>query len=66
MAADSALHLFLTGQFKHGDIIVFHYPVNPPQHFVKRVIGVPGDRVRLINKQVYVNGVAMPEPYIVL
>ena len=43
---------------KRGDIVVFHYPVNPPQHFVKRVIGVPGDRVRLINKQVYVNGVA--------
>lgn len=50
---------------KHGDIIVFHYPVNPPQHFVKRVIGVPGDRVRLINKQVYVNGIAMNEPYVV-
>ena len=50
---------------KHGDIIVFHYPVNPPQHFVKRVIGVPGDRVRLINKQVYVNGLAMTEPYVV-
>jgi signal peptidase I len=50
---------------QHGDIIVFHYPVNPEQHFVKRVIGVPGDRVRLINKHVYVNGVAVPEPYAV-
>jgi len=50
---------------QHGDIIVFHYPVNPEQHFVKRVIGVPGDRVRLINKHVYVNGVAVPEPYVV-
>ena len=50
---------------KHGDIIVFHYPVNPEQHFVKRVIGVPGDRVRLINKHVYVNGVAVSEPYTV-
>ena len=38
------------------DIIVFRYPVNPQQHFVKRVIAVPGDRVRLINKHVYVNG----------
>jgi signal peptidase I len=46
-----------------GDIVVFHYPVNPAQHFVKRVIGVPGDRVRLINKQVFVNGVAVKEPY---
>jgi signal peptidase I len=48
---------------KNGDVIVFHYPVNPPQHFVKRVIGIPGDRVRLINRQVYVNGVPVQEPY---
>jgi len=48
---------------RRGDIIVFHYPVNPSQHFVKRVIGVPGDRVRLVNKQVFVNGVALREPY---
>jgi signal peptidase I len=46
-----------------GDIIVFHYPVDPLQHFVKRVIGIPGDRIRLINKQVFVNGVPLKEPY---
>jgi signal peptidase I len=46
-----------------GDIVVFHYPVTPSQHFVKRVIGVPGDRVRLVNKQVYVNGVLLKESY---
>ena len=50
-------------QVRRGDIVVFHYPVNPAQHFVKRVVGVPGDRVRLINKQVFVNGVALKEPY---
>ena len=49
---------------RRGDIVVFHYPVNPEQHFVKRVIGVPGDRVRLLNKQVLVNGVPLKEPYI--
>src|SRR5258707_1183485 len=48
---------------RRGDIVVFHYPVNPAQHFVKRVIGVPGDRVRLINKQVFVNGTPLKEPY---
>jgi signal peptidase I len=48
---------------QRGDIVVFHYPVDPAQHFVKRVIGVPGDRVRLINKQVFVNGVPLKEPY---
>jgi signal peptidase I len=48
---------------RRGDIVVFHYPVDPVQHFVKRVIGVPGDRVRLVNKQVFVNGVPLKEPY---
>src|SRR5208282_3058876 len=50
-------------RIRRGDIVVFHYPVNPAQHFVKRVIGIPGDRVRLINKQVLVNGVPLREPY---
>jgi signal peptidase I len=48
---------------QHQDIIVFRYPVNPQQHFVKRVIGVPGDRIRLINKHVYVNGEPQPDSY---
>lgn len=56
-------HLMPYRRVHRGDIVVFHYPVNPAQHFVKRVVGVPGDRVRLINKQVFVNGVAMKEPY---
>jgi signal peptidase I len=49
---------------KRGDIIVFHYPVHPSEHFVKRVIGVPGDRIRLINRHVFVNGVPSVEPYV--
>ncbi|HEX3353143.1 MAG TPA: signal peptidase I [Terriglobales bacterium] len=48
---------------QRGDIIVFRYPIHPTQHFVKRVVGVPGDRVRLINHQVYVNGTPLQEPY---
>src|SRR5438132_14094540 len=39
-------------QVRRGDVIVFRYPVHPTQHFVKRVVGIPGDRVRLINRQV--------------
>src|SRR5438477_12630897 len=37
---------------KRGDIVVFRSPVNARQHFVKRVIGVPGDHVRLIDRRV--------------
>jgi len=51
-------------KIQRGDIIVFHYPVNPSQHFVKRVVGIPGDRVRIINKHVFVNGVPLQEPYV--
>ncbi len=50
-------------EVRRGDIIVFRYPVNPEQHFVKRVVGLPGDRVRLINKRLRVNGVLLREKY---
>jgi signal peptidase I len=46
-----------------GDIIVFRYPVHPDQHFVKRVVGLPGDSVRLIDKHLLVNGRPAKEPY---
>ena len=49
---------------ERGDIVVFHYPIDPSVHFVKRVIGVPGDKIRLIDRKVYVNGVALEEPYV--
>jgi signal peptidase I len=48
---------------KRGDIIVFRFPVDIKQTFVKRVIGVPRDRIRIINKQVWLNGNPIQEPY---
>ena len=48
---------------KRGDIIVFRYPVDIKQTFVKRVMGVPGDRIRLENKEVILNGHKLVEPY---
>ena len=49
---------------KHGDIIVFRYPVDISQTFVKRVIGLPGDHLKMINRIVYRNGVRLNEPYV--
>jgi signal peptidase I len=57
-------HLLPYEPVKRGDIIVFHYPVHPVEHFVKRVIAIPGDRIRLINRKVYVNGTLISEPYV--
>jgi signal peptidase I len=49
---------------RRGDIIVFRYPVDIAQTFVKRAIGVPGDRIRLFNKQLILNGHPVTEPYV--
>jgi signal peptidase I len=48
-----------------GDIIVFRYPIDIKQTFVKRVMGVGGDRIRLENKRVFLNGHLLNEPYVV-
>ena len=44
---------------KRGDIIVFRWPPNPSIDFIKRVIGVPGDQIKYINKELYINGKKM-------
>jgi signal peptidase I len=47
-----------------GDIVVFHYPYDPSKSYIKRVIAVPGDRVRIDEGQVYVNDQRLREPYV--
>src|SRR5271156_2382057 len=48
---------------KRGDIIVFRYPMDIQQNYVKRVMGVPGDHIRVVDKAVYLNGHKLDEPY---
>src|ERR1700675_3840694 len=45
---------------RRGDVVVFRYPLNPSQDFIKRVIGVPGDTVAYKDKRLTVNGVPWP------
>lgn len=49
-----------------GDIVVFHYPRDPEKSYIKRVIAVPGDRLRIDRGDVYLNGKLLPEPYVPL
>ena len=52
-------------QLERGDIIVFKYPYADHQHFVKRVIGLPGDHLKVVDGDVYINGRRLNEPYAV-
>jgi signal peptidase I len=52
-------------QVQHDQIIVFRYPREPDTYFVKRIIGLPGDRIHLENKRVFRNGQALPDAYAV-
>ena len=49
---------------KRGDVIVFRYPIDISQNFVKRVMGVPGDHIKVVDKVVYLNGHPLQEPYV--
>jgi signal peptidase I len=57
-------HLLPYTPVKRGDIIVFRYPSDISENYVKRVIGVPGDHIHLVNKVVYLNGHPLTEPYV--
>jgi signal peptidase I len=51
-----------TGTPKRGDVIVFRLPPNPKVNYIKRLVGLPGDRIRVDqNNQLYINGVAVPQ-----
>ncbi len=54
---------------RRGDVVVFKYPyaeeqIEPGEHYVKRVIGIPGDRIKIVHRQVFLNGKPLVEPYV--
>ena len=58
------LSYLVDGGPQRGDVIVFHYPLDTTQVFIKRVMGVPGDTLALSNGYVVLNGHTLHEPYV--
>ncbi len=50
---------------QRGDVVVFWYPMDTSKSYIKRVVGLPGETVRILNGRVFVNGRPLPEPYVV-
>ncbi len=56
--------VYRVGDVRHNDVVVFHYPRDPAKSYIKRIIALPGDRLRIDHGQVYVNGARLNEPYV--
>ena len=58
------VYQFNIRSIEHGDVVVFYYPGDTNKSYIKRVIGVPGDRIAVTEGRVFVNGVKLDEPYV--
>jgi signal peptidase I len=64
-AGSISKHLLPYREVRRGDVIVFRYPLDIREDYVKRAIGLPGDHIKLVNKQLVLNGHPVNEPYVV-
>ena len=58
------LYRFGIGEIERGDTVVFWFPRDPSKSYIKRVIGVPGDLIEVLDGEVRLNGAAVNEPYV--
>ena len=58
-------YLVNVGEPERGDVVVFEFPLDPSQDYIKRIVGVPGDVITVRDKQLYVNGQKPDEPYVI-
>ena len=63
-APPSLGHVLPYRDVRRGDVIVFRYPLDIREDYVKRAIGIPGDRIHFISQQLFLNGTPVKEPYV--
>lgn len=61
VASEAEAWLLPMREIRRGDVVVFKFPQDPIRDFVKRCVGLPGDRIELVNKRLWVNGVEVDE-----
>jgi signal peptidase I len=57
-------YAYRLGAIERGDVVVFRYPGDPSKNYIKRIVGVPGDRIEVVRGAVLVNGSRLDEPYV--
>ena len=55
---------YKVGDPEFGDVVVFHFPGDPGQEYIKRIVGLPGDSIKILDGKVYINDQSIDEPYI--
>ena len=61
----TTIQLFPLEKPQRGDVLVFIYPLDPSKDFIKRVVAVEGDTVKMVSKKLYINGIEVPDPHAV-
>ncbi len=57
-------YAYRMGAIERGDVVVFRYPGDPSKNYIKRIVGVPGDRIEIVRGAVLVNGSHLEESYV--
>jgi signal peptidase I len=57
-------YAYLVWKIERGDVVVFRYPGDPSKNYIKRIVGMPGDRIEILRGAAIVNGSQLEEPYV--